>query len=110
MNKIANRIVEIVSETTQVSREEIIGPRRFLRITRVRVLIVHILSNFGFSDSEICSFVNRNRSSVFHLKEIFDNMYQAEKGFRLLADMVIQEIEKETAPSDSPPKSSSNLS
>lgn len=104
MNKIANRIVEIVSEATRVSREEIIGPRRFVRIIRARVLIAHILSNFGFSDSEICSSVNRNRSSVFHLKEIFDNMYQTEKGFRLLADSVMLEIEKEIKPSGSLPK------
>ena len=110
MNQIANRIVEIVSEATQVSPKDIIGPRRFISIIRARALIAHILATFGFSDGEIALVINRHQSSARHLKEIFDNMYQTEIGFRILADMVIMEIEKETAPSDLPPKSSSNLS
>lgn len=99
MNQIADRVVEIVSEATRVSLEEITGQKKFVSIVRARALIAHILSNMGFSYNEIGVSINSHRSNIYNLNRIFDNMYQTEKGFRLLADMVIQEIEKEITPS-----------
>lgn len=105
MNHIAYRVFEIVSETTRVSREDITGQRKFVSIVRARALIAHILSNMGFCDNEIGVLINRHRSNICNLRKIFYNMYQTEKGFRLLADSVMLKIEKETSPSDLPPKS-----
>lgn len=64
-------ILDVVASAYELDASEILGKSHAEEVVNARILVVHHLSRFGFSDTDIASRLHRTPQAVRHLKSLY---------------------------------------
>ena len=80
-SEIFAKILQVVSQETEVSAEQILSRKKDEETVDARYLLVHFLSNQGFSQSSIAKFIGKNIRTVNYIITGFDSRQENRKMF-----------------------------
>lgn len=64
-------ILDVVASAYELAASEILGKSHAEEVVNARILVVHHLSRFGFSDTDIAFRLHRTPQAVRHMKSLY---------------------------------------
>lgn len=88
------KIINIVSASFGVSREEILSNRRTGRIAMARHVVYRSLTHMGLNLSETGKMMRRDHATVRHGIITYQNMYETDEIFRAKAQGIRERLKQ----------------
>ena len=86
------RIIDKVSEETQLSRESILSKNMFLEVVDARHIVVKLLSDSGFYNNEISRLLQISTASVCKILNHFPNRIEHRKMAKIIYKRIVDSL------------------
>jgi len=85
-----DQVVDIVSQTTNTTKEDIFSGKRHRYIVDARRIVINILiREEAFSLVSVTKFLNKNHATGVHHKTVHNKLYASEKAYRSTYDLCL---------------------
>lgn len=83
-------VLESVSKALKIDTSELVSPKRTKTLTEARCIAMNIImsSDKTITLKKVGSYFNRHHATVFHMRDLYNNLIKYDRGFQRKVDKV----------------------
>lgn len=88
-----DQIKNIIGKEFGVDPSVLIGKRQSDYISKARHVLSYTLYNMGMNTIAIGKIIGKDHTTVLHSKKVYNNLYDTDKYFKIIADTIESKVE-----------------